>query len=492
MFDGNTAVKIDPKWLPASIAELIHFRRTIKLTRGEKKRWRKPRPIRPSIWCEKHRVVTKSSIPGKWRNSTTAYLAGIMDASFFKSVETIVICAAPQVGKSEIVNNCIGYASDRRPGDVLYIYPDELTAKENSKDRILPMFRSSRLLRSFLTGAVDDEAMFRINLRHLVIYLGWARSAARLANKPLPYVVFDEIDKYPETAGKKEASPIALGEKRTRIFRAMRKIWKLSSPTIEKGPIWVALTKDAGVIFIFHVTCPGCGTDQQMEFDQIKWPEGVRDPELVKEKDLARYECKACKCLWDDEMRDDAVRAGQWRSKDKDLAIETYLKSFKPKTIGFHIPSWLSTFVGLSEVSAAFLESLKDKTAMKDFMNSHKAEPWVEYVKDRKEDILMKLADDRPAGIVPGGGIIAGITAGVDTQDNGFYYSIRAWGYGKEKESWGIRQGFIPTFGALRKVLWEDDTRMWTATAISSTSRLLTPRGTGHPRSMSFVVKIAA
>jgi phage terminase large subunit GpA-like protein len=72
--------------------------------------------------------------------------------------------------------------------------------------------------------------------------MAWANSAARLANKPQPYVVLDEEDKYPETATKKEAGPTDLAKKRTRTFSHMRKIWRTSSPSIETGPIWKALT----------------------------------------------------------------------------------------------------------------------------------------------------------------------------------------------------------------------------------------------------------
>ena len=58
--------------------------------------------------------------------------------------------------------------------------------------------------------------------------------------------------------------------------------------------------------------------------------------------------------------------------------------------------------------------------------------------------------------MVPGGGVVACLLAGVDTQDDGFYYEIRAFGFGFERESWGIREGKVPTFEALAQVLWFD------------------------------------
>jgi phage terminase large subunit GpA-like protein len=431
----------------------------IKLNAGERKVWRKRRQIPVSKWSERHRVVTKSSVPGKWRNATTPYLAGVMDAAFFPSVQTIIVCAAPQTGKSESVNNCIGYAIDRKPGDVLFVYPDEQTARENSKDRIQPMIASSYRLKGYMTGLDDDTSYLRVNLQHMQIYLGWARSASRLANKPLPYIVLDEIDKYPETAGKKEASPIALAEKRTRTFKHMRKIFKISTPTTEDGSIWTALTTEAQIIFDYWVRCPFCEAWQMMDFDEehFKWPEDERDPERVEGLDLAWYECDSCRARWGDEERNEAVRNGEWRSRDKALSLKTYLQSFKPKKIGFHIPSWLSYFVGLSEVAANFLRGLKDKTALKDFLNADKAEPWKHYQKEREEDVILALRDERLRGVVPGGGMVAALTAGVDTQKHGFWYEIRAWGYGMDRESWQIREGYVQTFDALAQLLWEDE-----------------------------------
>jgi len=486
-------IVIDQKWIPAEFQAVEKYH--LKLKAGERKIFRKKKPMRCSKWAERYRVVTMSSRPGAWRNATTPYLAGVMDASFFPSVETVIVCAAPQTGKSEAVNNCIGYAVDRRPGSALYIYPDEQTARENSKDRIADMILTSPQLKGYLTGADDDISFYRLNLRHLQIYMGWARSAARLANKPIPYVVFDEIDKYPITAGKKEASPMALGEKRTRTYRGFRKIWKFSSPTIETGPVWTALCTEAQVVFVYLVRCPECTALQYMAFDEkhFKIPEGERDPNVIEAQNLAWYVCDVCGAKWDDDLRDEAVQNGEWRvgsvrdgavlyqkderrtsnvqrptlnegqkeqeHKGAGMKLEEYLYAYRPKKVGFHIPSWISHFVGLSEVMARFLRGTKDKTALKDFKNSDEAVPWIHYEVLRQEDAILALCDDRPRGRVPGGGVVAGLVAGVDTQDDGFWYRVRAFGFGGAglvKESWGVREGFVTTFEALEQVLWAD------------------------------------
>jgi terminase, large subunit len=379
-----------------------------------------------------------------------------MDASFFPGVQEIVICAPSQTGKTTIVNNCLAYAMDRAPGNAVVVYPDENTAKDNAKDRLLPMINLSPTLRRYKTGAVDDEGSLKIKLANMIVTMAWANSASRLANRYAPYGVADEEDKYPVTAGKRESGPVDLLRNRARTFFHMRKLWRVSTPTIETGPIWVALTREAEAVFDYWVRCQNCGAYQQMKFKNIRWDGGRQaDPERVETERLAWYECAHCNAKWDDVERKLAVQAGQWRDRSHGLALETVLRSRKPRVIGFHLRSWLSPFVSLSEAAAAFLRGLADVNKLKKFSNDHAAEPWVIRTKERKSDAIFSLVDDRPAGIVPGGSRVACLTAGIDTQDHSFWYEIRAWAWGKHLDSWQVRAGEVLTFDALEEVLWD-------------------------------------
>lgn len=136
-----------------------------------------------------------------------------------------------------------------------------------------------------------------------------------------------------------------------------------------------------------------------------------------------------------------------------------YLKEHRPRVIGFHLPSWISHFVSLSEPAASFLTYVQtnDLNDFKDFQNKHKAEPWKILFQERKEDRIVALCDGRPSGTVPSGGVVAALVAGVDTQDTGFYYRIRAFGWGMERESWGVRYGFVDSFEALHRILFESE-----------------------------------
>ncbi len=464
LFDTNTIrVRTDVPWMSRAMRHRIERRECkqlgFKFSKAERDIYRKKKKILLSEWSEKHRVLTMSSLPGAWRNESTSYLVGIMDASIFPGVQTVIMCKAPQVGGSEIAHNFVGAAIDQDPGPVLYVFPDEQTAKENSRDRIQPMINSSPQLRSYLTGVQDDVAGLRISLRHMPIYMGWATSPSRLGNKPIKHLILDEVDKYPLASGKREADPISLAEMRTNTYSESRTTWKISTPTVESGNIWVALTQEAEVIFDYWVACPHCGSMQLMEFDNIKWPEDERDPERIENKRLAHYKCCDCGELWDDEHRNKAVREGQWQARGSQLELFAYLRAHKPKKIGFHIPAWLSRFVSLSEIAADFLRAKKDKTKLKKFMNQRKAEPWVDYTQDRKESIILSLRDmHRPRGIVPSGDNfqIACLTFGGDTQKIGYYYRITAWEFGMDGRGHLVSEGKVESEKALEQVIYRE------------------------------------
>ncbi len=468
-----------PHWMPAPIRDAVRQAAVTALagsrsfaftfSKGERKLFRRRLPIAVSDWAERHRILEMSSIPGKWRNLFTPYLTGIMDAAGTPGVETVIICKSPQTGGSEAGHNLVGWCIDRSPGPVMYVYPDEITARENAKDRIIPMIEASPRLKEYMTGYGDDASSLRINLMHMPIYLGWSGSVSRLGNKPIRTLILDELDKYKNP--KNEATSEVLAEKRTTTWRTRRHIFKISTPTTQDGPIWKAFMEEAGARFDFHVRCPHCLILQLMEFERITWPhkdcgDTEKEPsaEDVLTKRLAGYACKHCGAVWDDAERDRAVRQGEWHERTSGLELMTHIKTRKTVKVGFHIPAWLSFFVSLSEVAAAHLKYTQGGKLddLKNLQNQYKAEPWAQEYAARTEDAILALCDDRPRGAVPGvlpdsdQPRIACLLAGVDTQKSHFRYVIRAFGYGDTEESWLVQYGVAPTFSALNEILWKN------------------------------------
>ncbi len=467
-----------PSWLPANLQKALRqagvdesgqkrrkFSVSAAFSPGERRALRFSKPMPVSAWAEKFRVVENSSICGRWQNVFTPYLVGIMDATNLPGVETVIICKSPQTGGSESGHNLVGYCIDRLPGPVMYVFPDELTARENAQDRIIPMITSSPRLLSYMTGVGDDASSLRIKLQHMTISLAWSGSVSRLGNKPVRVLILDELDKYANP--KNEARSEDLAEKRTTTWRSRRKIMKISTPTTENGPIWKAFSEEANARFRYWVRCPHCEEMQLMTFDNLTWPnkDGKDEPksEDVLSRKLAWYACPHCGACWTDTDRDRAVRRGEWREEESGMGMYDYIAAYRPVKVAFHVPAFLSYFVSLSEIARAYLKYKEtgEMAALRNFNNQYLAEPWAEQYEERDEEEIFRLCDDRPRGTVPGPlpetpdiPRVSCLLAGIDTQKGYFRYVIRAWGFGESLESWLVQCGAVASFFDLEQLLF--------------------------------------
>ena len=102
----------EPKQLPTAIRSLVR-----RCCQG----FRPPENMTVSEWADKYRELSNeaSAEPGKWRTSRTPYLKEIMDSWNDPNIRHIVVVAASQVGKSEALNNVIGYVIHQDPGSIL-------------------------------------------------------------------------------------------------------------------------------------------------------------------------------------------------------------------------------------------------------------------------------------------------------------------------------------------------------------------------------------
>jgi len=128
-----------------------------------------------------------------------------------------------------------------------------------------------------------------------------------------------------------------------------------------------------------------------------------------------------------------------------------YLRTKRPLKIGFHLPSWISPFVSLSEIAAAFLSGLTDINKFKNFHNNHAAEPWKLTIISKDSEQILAARSLVPAQIVPEEAIA--LTCGVDVQEHGFWFAVRAWA--PYMTSWLIHYGFLATWADVEKLIFD-------------------------------------
>lgn len=434
--------------------------------------------VPPAEWASKHRKVIDGDYAGGYLDLTiTPHIADIMDAAAYPFVRVVAVMAVAQTAKTTMVDTFLAWTTKHRPGRILSVYPDETTGKRAMKKRIQPMIEGSPQLARLTTGRKDDKSDFHIQMTTALWEIGWAGSPTSTADRSVKYLDLQEVDKYPPSPNKAEGGTIEYAKLRVRAYPDTHKIFITSSPSDETGNIATVLEKETEAVFVRWVRCPICGHEQLMRFSRetFTWPKDKDGKSIERKsilsKKLGRYICQNTDCAvkWSDDVRNVAVQRKNavWRLRTKSGApgeeLHEYLRKSRPRSIGFIVPSWISPLVSLSEVCHDFLRC-KDEhlspeerfMALKDFKNKHEGAPWSWVQDERPVKSVMALKDDRPEGLVPGGNRIAGLVAGVDTQDNSFWYWIMAIGYGLVNDQWLVRCGEVDSFAALSKVLWSD------------------------------------
>jgi phage terminase large subunit GpA-like protein len=411
-----------------------------------------PEKLTVSQWADKHRILDAmtSSEPGQWRTDRTPYLRGIMDAYNDPRVEDITVVASTQVGKTESIYNIIAFIADQDPGPTLLVMPREPDAKSVSSKRIQPMFRLSQALSEHFTSDEDDVTKMEIELDRMILYFSGSNSPAALASRPIKNVFFDEVDKYPHFSGN-EADPIKLGTERTRTYWD-RKIFKYSTPTTKEGYIWREYEKSDQQQY--YVPCPHCGKYQVLIFkDQLRWPDGEKDPEKIQSLKLAWYECIICKGRITDAMKQKMLLRGQWVPNRCKVGADGKIEGVIPRTSrrGFWINALYSPWLTFSDIAAEFLRSKDYPELLMNFINSWLAEIWQETRDQTRPDELRKLIVEYPEAVLQDGAIV--LAGAVDVQKDYFIVTIRAFGYWPE--TWLVLATRAETWAEVEKIVFE-------------------------------------
>lgn len=371
-----------------------------------------------SEWADSERMLSpeSSAEPGRWNTDRTPYLREIMDVGKNPLTREVVFMSSAQVGKTETLNNMIGYFAHHDPSPMMLIQPTLGLAESYSKDRLTPMIRDTPAL-SKLFGEERSRSSGNTLLHKKFpgghITLAGSNSPASLASRPVRVVFFDEVDRYPASAGT-EGDPVSLGKKRSSTF-FNRLTFLVSTPTI-KGASRIELAFEASDKRRYHVPCPHCKMEFVMKFPNLKWDKN--------KPETAHFVCESCGAVIEHSHKMNMLRAGRWIAECPEVV----------GVVGFHLNELYSPWVHWGTVAATFLEAKKSPESLKTFINTSLGETW-EIQGDAPE--WKRLYDRRSnykSNTLPAG--VKFITAGADVQKNRIEVEIVGWG--ENCESWSI------------------------------------------------------
>ena len=374
-----------------------------------------PPTLTVSEWADGYRYLSSeaSAEPGKWHTSRAPYQKAMMDA--VKENERVVIMTAAQVGKSEVLLNTLGYFVHYDPCPILMVQPTLEMGEAFSKEKIAPMIRDTPALSRLIEQKArtrDNNIRYKHFSNSAILSITGANSPAGLASRSVRVLLCDEVDRYPESAGK-EGDPLSIAMKRTSTFWN-RHIVMVSTPTM-KGisriyPEFESSTRDE---WMTH--CPTCGAAQPYTFDAMLW----------RDRTIPVMRCASCGAEHDEHTW--KVQPHEWMSQ---AASDVR---------GFHLNAFASVWKTWPELVRDYSEAYNTgPERLQTWINTVLGEPYenaegvieVESINENCEPYEAEVPDD-----------VLVLTCGVDTQDDRLELEVVGWGLGGQ--SWGIEYKII-------------------------------------------------
>lgn len=389
---------------------------TFRFTSGERHIFRKRLRIKVSDWAAANLIVKDGPYAGgRYRKDVNPYLVEIMDTWGCPNVEQVVVSGSAQTGKTLVLHAALAYCIDMRPGPRMLAMQDDDAIGKVVANKLIPMFKASPPVRALLGKVRASRLSFRDGT---ALFLASAQSPGQRASISIQDLFIDEEALYKQITG--QGVPVAEFLERTRSYAHKRKVLRVSKPIGgDECSIAQALEDECDEVRRFEARCPACMTYQVMNESGLVLAEKATSPQEVARRRLGRYKCGQCGYLWSDHLRDRAVSMGRWNATDPEPDA---------RRIGFHLPAILSRAVSLSEIIAEKMRAeVSDSPAQKQqYVNGMWALPYRAVAMETREDRILERRDpDLRPRTVPGDAVA--LTAGVDVQKRGFWYTVYAW-----------------------------------------------------------------
>ena len=392
-----------------------------------------PENLTVSEWADKKRRLSSESSAevGPWRTSRTPYLKEPMDAFTDPKVRHIVIVSASQVGKSETINNMLGYIIDQDPSSILFIHPNIVDAKDYSKLRIAPMIRDCKALREKVSDPKSRDSANTIMQKSYpggILTLCGSTEAHALASKPIRYIFGDERDRWASSAGT-EGDPWKLASARQITFYNAKSV-EVSTPTV-KGSSVIADAYMLGTQERWKTRCPHCGEYNEIVFESIRYTKieiGEGEKKKCQATDIY-YICPSCGGISSEAVM--KKQPARWEADNPDAYGTNSTRSF-------WLSAWISPWASWASTINEFLEAIGNPLKMQVVYNTRFGLLWENRGDIEDEDSIMARREEYSAEL-PNGVLL--LTLGVDTQDDRFEYEVV--GHGHFGETWSIMRGVI-------------------------------------------------
>ena len=394
-----------------------------KAFRKASRHFKPPRRRTVSQWADEFRLVgAANAMPGPWRTDNAPYQREPMDCIGDARTRRITLMWGAQVGKTECINNAIGFFIAQNPRSVMMMQPTLSDLKTWTETKLSPLINDTPEVRNRVSKPRGRDG---VNNAYMKSYPGgflmfsWSGSTNTMRGRSAPIIACDEVDGYTMT---EEGDPVQLLYQRAATFGDQRKLIETSTPTL-KGYSRIEKAFDAGDQRRYWLPCPHCCEYQTLEWANVQWKSNEDDGHFPE---TARYVCPHCGGSIEDKHKPAMLRAGEWRAA----------RPFRGHA-SFHLSELYSPWRKWSDIVQSFLDK-KHAGDLQSFINVSLAETWEETGETVDETGLLERREEYTTP-VPLGGLL--LTAGVDVQPDRLECEVVAWGHGEE--SWSVDYNII-------------------------------------------------
>lgn len=413
-------------------------------------------PLLPAVWTEENFILVPGAgyaCTGKlsWQPWQVAPVNAI------STYDRVILCGPVQTGKSLIAEAMVWYCIYYYQIHGMFCYAKRDTVENVFQDRIKPTIEQVPVLRMLWDGNPDNLTKDKIKLRNSIIRVASAQVPSDLATFSAGLIYASEVCKYrhaqSDTKSKLDTIKALRGRQEAYGIIGRKKEVLESSPLEEGDPLHCEMFKSGVINLRPHFPCPRCGKYQELLLEQIKEVPSIdskgekvydHDPDRIRQQEAAFYECKYC---GNSIQERDRIEMGQkvvWAMRGEAISQEGHTAQRRDyNSISFQWNRFVDYSFKFSEGLARFFEAQRsgDPVKLRTFFNEDMGE--FANLKSAKEEtswVFTKcceynILDEK----IPEW--VSFVLLGIDTQDFGFYFVLRGFGFGKK--SLLLDYGFI-------------------------------------------------
>ena len=388
-------------------------------------------------WAEKHAYLSErvTEMAGQYRTSEHPYVREVLENWKNPKVKKVSLCWGSQTSKTTTIYVGLGWAIDRAPAPILWVWGNEKQARNFANDRLIPFCEDSAAIARHLPktseGKIDRDraSALHIEFARCSLNMIGGQSQRNVRNYPVSYLVLDEVDIIP---------PSIRADVMDRI-KGRRSYFVIQSSTpIGDGGIWEQYLMGDQRKYV--MPCPHCQKEISFEWRKSKGVYNLRFPKEAKLEDggydwhliksSTTYACQLCDKDITDSHKLGMLRKGRWNPT----------AAGEPGVRSYHLNSLYSPTITFAEMLTRWLRAQDSLDGLKQFVTGWLAEPWREEILDVTEEATHALASDYERGTIKGEYRLMSI----DVQRSHFVWIVR--GFDSSGESYLIDNGNAPTW----------------------------------------------